>query len=65
MGNSIKELKRKRGRPKQKSRMSYQYNVRLNEESRDKLEEISFEYDKTKSDLIREAIDILYKKYKF
>ena len=45
--------------------MSYQYNVRLNEESRDKLEEISFEYDKTKSDLIREAIDILYKKYKF
>lgn len=59
----MEEFVRKRGRPAGVDSRHYQYNVRLSKRDMDKLEMLSFDFDKSKSDILREALQLVYEKY--
>ena len=52
---------RKRGRPKKENTREDIYAVRLNKNEAYKLEMICFDEEKNKGDVIREALDLLFK----
>ena len=53
--------KRKRGRPKKDGARQDVYAVRLNGDEAYKLEMICFDEDRNKGDVIREALNLLFK----
>ena len=55
------EIKRKRGRPKKEATKNDIYSVRLNSDEAYKLEMICFDEEKNKADVIREALDLLFR----
>lgn len=57
------EFVRKRGRPLGVDSKIYRYDVRLSKRDMEKLEMMAFDFDKSKSDILREAIELLHQKY--
>ena len=53
--------KRKRGRPKKDRTRNDIYSVRLDKDEAYKLEMICFDEERNKGDIIREALDLLFK----
>lgn len=59
------EQKRKRGRPKKDKALKDIYAVRLSPDEAYKLEMICFDEERTKGDVIREALDLLFTARKY
>lgn len=57
------EFVRKRGRPSLYITKDYSYCIRLDQRDMEKLEMLAFDFDKSKSDILREALELLYRKY--
>ena len=59
------EIKRKRGRPRKDDSKRDIYAVRLDRDDSYKLDMICFEEDKSKGDIIREALNLLFESRKY
>jgi hypothetical protein len=55
----------KRGRPVSENAKNYRYSVRLDEYTMHALEEISFNTGKSKSEVVREGLQLIALKYGF
>lgn len=58
----MEEVKRKRGRPKKGDSKDQYIGARVKLKTVDRLEMMSEDFEKTKSDIISEAIDVLFTK---